>query len=268
MDVRVRAGIGGWVYAPWRGVFYPKGMRQSEELAYASRRLRTIEINSTFQSFQTPEIFAGWADQTPDDFVFAVKAHRLCTNRKVLKDAGEAVERFLGQGLTSLGGKLGPIIWQFAHTKAFDPTDFGGFLDLLPDSVGGAPLRHAVEVRHASFEDERFVALCRSRGIAVCLLDHPSYPLLDEVTADFRYVRLIRGQDEIPTGYPPEQLDAWAARLRHLSATGTGCTDVFAYFINAGKLRAPEAAMALQRGADAQPLSADAGGLERTGARP
>jgi uncharacterized protein YecE (DUF72 family) len=254
MTGAIRVGIGGWSYPPWRGVFYPKGVRQADELAFASRALRVIEINSTFQSFQTPGVFAGWAERTPEDFIFTVKAHRLCTNRKVLADAGEAVERFLGQGLTELGGRLGPILWQLAHTKAFDPVDFGAFLDLLPDERAGRRLRHAVEVRHPSFADPAAARLCEARGVAICLLDHPTHPPIDEPTADFTYARLISGRDEIETGYPPEELDSWARRLR-LHATGDGARgarEVFAFFINAGKLRAPAAAMALAERIDRQ----------------
>jgi len=247
MTHRIRTGIGGWVFPPWRGVFYPPGLRQADELGFASRRLGAIEINSTSQSLQRPESFARWAAQTPEDFVFTVKAHRLCTNRRVLADAGEAVARFMGQGLTELGDRLGPIFWQLMHTKAFDPADFGAFLDLLPRELGGRPLRHAVEVRHASFVDPRFYDLCRTRNVAIVLLDHPDYPLIDEPTGDFAYARLVRGRDDIETGYPPEALDTWATRLRRIASGGEdrGSRDVYAFFINAGKVRAPAAAMAL-----------------------
>jgi uncharacterized protein YecE (DUF72 family) len=153
----------------------------------------------------------------------------------------------MGQGLTELGSRLGPIFWQLMHTKAFDAADFAGFLDLLPRELGGRPLRHAVEVRHPSFVDSRFVDLCRARGVAIVLLDHPDYPLIDEATADFAYARLIRGRDDVETGYPADALDAWAKRLRGM-ASGDGAEgqrDVFAFFINAGKVRAPAAAVAL-----------------------
>ncbi|HLZ84559.1 MAG TPA: DUF72 domain-containing protein [Caulobacteraceae bacterium] len=242
----VRTGIGGWVFPPWRGVFYPSGLRQADELAFASERLGAIEINATSKSLQKPATFARWAAQTPENFVFTVKGHQACTNRKVLAEAGDSVARFLGQGLTELGGRLGPIFWQFIY-KAFDPADFTAFLDLLPDELGGRPLRHAVEVRHASFADPRFIALCRERGVAIVLLDHASAPLIEEATAGFAYARLVRGRDEIETGYPPEALDAWAGRLHALSV-GDGTQsprEVFAFFINAGKVRAPAAAMAL-----------------------
>ena len=242
----VRTGIGGWVFAPWRGVFYPPGLRQADELAFASQRLGAIEINATSKSLQKPETFARWASHTPDDFVFTVKGHQACTNRKVLAEAGESVARFLGQGLTELGPRLGPIFWQFIF-KAFDPADFGAFLDLLPGELGGRRLRHAVEVRHASFADPRFFDLCRARGVAIVMLDHPGSPLIEEQTADFGYARLVRGSDDIETGYPSADLDAWAERLHRLSV-GEGTQrphEVFAFFINAGKVRAPAAAMAL-----------------------
>ncbi len=247
MTHRIRTGIGGWVFPPWRGVFYPAGLRQADELGFASRHLGAIEINSTSQSLQKPASFARWAEQVPEDFVFAVKAHRLCTSRKVLAEGGESVARFMGQGLTELGSRLGPIFWQLMHFKAFDPVDFAAFLELLPRELDGRPLRHAIEVRHASFADPRFYDLCRARGVAIVLLDHPDYPLIDEPTADFAYARLIRGQDDIETGYPSEDLDAWAQRLRPIASGDAGrpARDGFAFFINAGKVRAPAAAMAL-----------------------
>lgn len=250
----IRTGIGGWVFPPWRGLFYPPGLRQADELAFASRRLGVIEINATFQSFQTPMTFERWARAAPEDFRFAVKAHRLCVNRKVLAGSEAAVERFLGQGLVELGDRLGPILWQFMPSKAFDAEDFGAFLDLLPRERDGRPLRHTVEVRHASFVDPRFYDLCRTRGVAICLLDHPAHPLIDEDTADFTYARLIRGSDDIETGYPLDQLDAWAARLRRLAADAAGAPrEVFALFINAGKARAPAAAVALAERLGATP---------------
>lgn len=240
----IRVGIGGWTFPPWRGVFYPPGTRQKDELAFASARLRVIEINATFQSFQTPATFARWASETPEGFVFTVKASRLCTNRRVLAGAGEAVERFLGQGLEALGDRLGPILWQFMPSKSFDSTDFAAFLALLPDTLSGLPLRHCIEPRHPSFDDPRFLGLCRARGVAVCLVDSPKFPMIEAATADFTYARLMRGEDGIETGYPPEGLDAWARRLRAHADRGG---DVFAFFINAGKIRAPAAALALNQ---------------------
>jgi uncharacterized protein YecE (DUF72 family) len=245
-NMAMRTGTGGWTYAPWRGVFYPKGLRQADELHYASRRLGAIEINATYHAPQSPQSFARWAAQTPDTFQFTVKASRICTNRRVLAEAGEAVDRFLGHGLTELGDRLGPILWQFMPTKTFDPADFGAFLDRLPAVLGDRPLRHCVEVRHPSFEDPRFIDLCASRRVAICLVDSPKFPMIDAATADFAYVRLMRGEDAIETGYPPDRLDDWAERLRDLAGSGGATSrDVFAFFINQGKLRAPAAALAL-----------------------
>ncbi len=239
---QIRTGVGGWVHKPWRGTFYPPGLRQADELTHMSGRLSVVEVNSTFQSFQTPATFAGWAARTPENFVFCIKAHRICVNRRVLAGAGESIETFLGQGLTALGPRLGPILWQFMPTKAFDPADMAAFLDLLPPERDGVRLRHAVEVRHDSFANPAFADLCRSRKIAVCLADHPHHPLIEAPAPDFAYARLMRGRDDVATGYAPEVLDAWAARLTRLADEGR---DVFAFFIKNGKLRAPAAAEAL-----------------------
>ena len=242
----VGIGIGGWSFAPWRGVFYPKGLRQADELAFAGQALSALEINATYHSLHRPEDFARWAAQTPPDFVFTVKASRFCTNRKILAEAGESVGRFFAQGLTELGPRLGPILWQFMPTKRFDPADFAGFLDLLPRELAGRRLRHAVEPRHPSFADDAFADLCRKRGVAICLADHPTYPLIDEDTADFSYARLMRLDERLASGYPPDALDAWAARLKSRAETAG---DVFAFFIGAGgegKLRAPAAAQNLR----------------------
>jgi len=260
MAGQIRAGIGGWTFEPWRGVFYPPGTRQADELAFASRQVTAIEINGTYYSSQKPETFAKWATQTPDGFVFALKASRFCTNRRVLAEAGESVARFLGQGLVELGDRLGPILWQFMATKKFDAGDFAAFLDLLPPSLKGLPLRHCVEVRHASFADPAFVALCRERGVAICASDSPDWPLIADVTADFVYARLMKGSDDIETGYAGADLDAWANRLRAWAGGGApedlplvrsdspparADRNVLAFFISAGKVRAPAAARAL-----------------------
>jgi uncharacterized protein YecE (DUF72 family) len=245
MKPNIRIGVGGWTFAPWRSAFYPPELRQADELKYASRRLGALEINATYHSLQSAESFARWAAQAPDDFVFTVKGSRFCTNRRALAEAGESVQRFLGQGLTELGGRLGPILWQFMPTKKFDREDFGRFLDLLPASLDGCTLRHCMEVRNPSFADEAFVRLCRDHGAAICIADHPTYPLIDETTADFAYARLMRLEEEIPAGYPADALDAWAGRLGALEAAGR---PVFAFFIGSGgegKVRAPAAAEAL-----------------------
>ncbi len=258
MQGRIRAGIGGWTFEPWRGVFYPEGLKHAEELAYASRAVTAIEINSTYYSTQKPETFAKWAASTPEGFVFTVKASRFSTNRRVLAEAGESVGKFLSQGLTELGDRLGPILWQFMPTKTFDPDDFGAFLALLPDRQDGLALKHCVEVRNQTFAVPEFVALCRRRGVAICVSENENYPLIADVTADFVYARLLAGSDTIPTGYPPEALDRWAGRFKDYAAGGappdlptlgeatkTAPRDVFAFFIHEGKVRAPAAAQAL-----------------------
>ncbi|MDD3837237.1 MAG: DUF72 domain-containing protein [Phenylobacterium sp.] len=259
MAGKIRAGIGGWTFEPWRGVFYPDGLRQKDELAYASRHVTVIEVNATYYSMQKPESWAKWAAEVPEDFTFAVKGSRYCTNRRVLAEAGPGIERFLSQGFTQLGPRLGPILWQFMATKKFDPEDFAGFLDLLPPEWEGVRLRHVVEVRHDSFMTPEFVALCRERGVAICLADHATYPMIADVTADFVYARLQTGSDDIATGYPPEALDLWARRLSTYAEGGRPedlptiepapppktDREVFAFFIHEGKVRAPAAAMAL-----------------------
>jgi uncharacterized protein YecE (DUF72 family) len=256
----IRIGVGGWIFEPWRGVFYPDGLPQKDELAYMSRRLTAIEINSTYYGSQKPETFRKWADQAPDGFVFTLKGSRFATNRRVLGEAGESVARFLGQGLVELGDKLGPILWQFAPTKKFDEDDFGAFLELLPKKAGGIALRHCVEVRNDSFSTPAFAALLRRHETPVVFADHASYPALADVTGDFVYARLQTGSDEIETAYAPKDLDAWAGRLKTWAAGGRpddlsaadpkheprrAPRDVFAFVIHEGKVRAPAAAMAL-----------------------
>ncbi|WP_374573458.1 DUF72 domain-containing protein [Phenylobacterium sp.] len=256
----IRAGIGGWTFEPWRGVFYPKGLRQADELAYAAERLTAIEVNGTYYSSQKPESFAKWAASAPDGFVFSLKASRFCTNRRVLAEAGPSIEKFLSQGLTELGDKLGPILWQFMATKKFDPDDFAAFLKLLPAGHDGLSLRHVVEVRHQSFVDPAFVALCREHGVAICLAHHAEFPQIADVTSSFVYARLMCGADEVETCYPPAEIDGWAERLKTFAAGGAPADlayaapdapapeadrDVFAFFISSGKVRAPAGAMAL-----------------------
>jgi uncharacterized protein YecE (DUF72 family) len=252
-------GIGGWTFAPWRGVFYPHGLPHSQELGYASRHLTSIEINGTYYRTQSPATFRKWAAEVPDGFVFSVKASRFATNRRVLAEAGDSIKRFVESGVTELGDRLGPLLWQFAPTKKFDPADFGKFLECLPRRADGRDLRHVVEVRHASFCTPEFVALLRQFSIPVVFAEHASYPAIADVTGDFVYVRLQKGKDSIKTAYPPKDLDAWAERL-HLWAAGgqpddLPCIDakaplrkprdVFAYVIHEGKVRAPAGAMAL-----------------------
>ena len=261
---RIRCGIGGWTFAPWRGVFYPDGLSQKKELEYASRHLTAIEINGTYYSSFKPDSWAKWREATPEGFKFAVKASRFCVNRRKLADGKDSVGVFLNQGLTELGDRLGPILWQFMATKAFDYDDFAGFFDLLPPSLNGLALRHVVEVRNASFADARFVALCRERDITICHSENENYPLIPDVTADLVYLRLISASDDIPTGYAPADLDLWAERLKTYAEGGvpaefravdrTGLPerprDVYAFVIHEGKVRAPAAAMELIRRVD------------------
>ena len=255
----IRVGIGGWTFEPWRGVFFPDKLPHARELEYASRQVTAIEVNGTYYRTQSPASFAKWAAETPDDFVFTVKANRFCTNRKVLAEAGESVARFTGSGIGELGDKLGPILWQFMPTKRFDPGDFKAFLDLLPDAVGARPLRHALEVRHDSFRDEAFVEMARARGAAIVFADSARYPTLADVTAEFVYARLEDAREEVETGYAAADLDRFADMAKTWAKGGapagldcvakpkphTGGRDVFVFMINGAKVRAPAAAQAL-----------------------
>jgi uncharacterized protein YecE (DUF72 family) len=241
MAGKIHIGIGGWTFEPWRGVFYPEGLTHKRELEYASRRLTSIEINGTYYSSFKPASWAKWRDETPDGFVFAMKASRFCTNRRVLADAAESVGRFVGQGLVELRDRLGPINWQFMATKKFDPEDIEAFLKLLPREVGKLPLRHALEVRHASFRDQRFYDLCRKHNVAIVFAHDKSFPEIDEPTADFTYARLMGTQEKVKTGYKPAELDQWARRTRDWAKRG----DAFVYVISGAKVRNPAAAQAL-----------------------
>jgi uncharacterized protein YecE (DUF72 family) len=256
---KIYAGIGGWTYEPWRGVFYPKCLPHARELEYAAQHLTSIEVNGTFYRTQAPKTFRAWASEVPDGFVFALKGPRYAVNRRVLSEAGESIKRFLESGVTELGKKLGPLLWQFAPTKKFDEADFGAFLELLPRELDGRALRHVVEVRHDSFCAPDFVALLRRFRIPVVFSEHATYPAIADLTGDFVYARLQKGRDDIETGYPPAALDAWAKRLEawasgsepdDLPRVGAAAPkkqprDVFAYVIHEGKVRAPAATMAL-----------------------
>jgi len=239
---RIHVGVGGWTYPPWRGPFYPAGLARARELEYAGQHLTALEINGTFYGMQKPATFAKWRDAVPEGFVFTVKASRFCVNRKVLADAGESIAKFASQGLTELGDKLGPILWQFADTKIFDADDIAGFLALLPTAQDGVPLRHAIEPRHPSFDDPAFYALARRHGVAVVYAEAEKYPCLAEQTAEFTYARLQCSREELPTGYDDAALDRWAEQLQSWAKGGR---EVHAFFISGAKVRNPAAAQAL-----------------------
>ncbi|SPH24487.1 hypothetical protein DEA8626_03539 [Defluviimonas aquaemixtae] len=217
MAGRIGIGIGGWTFEPWRGSFYPEGLARKRELEYAASRLTSIEINGTYYGSQKPESFARWRDETPDGFVFAVKGPRFATNRRVLAEAGDSIERFFASGLLLLGDKLGPVNWQFMATKKFDPEDFAAFLNLLPKSVEGRAIRHAVEVRHESFRSPDFVALVRDYGVAIVLAGDSEFPQIADPTAPFAYLRIMGTTEAEPAGYSAAALDLWAARARALA---------------------------------------------------
>ena len=225
-----------------------------------SRHVTAIEINSTYYSTQKPATFAKWRAETPEGFKFALKGSRFVTNRRELASAGESIARYVEQGITELGDRLGPIFWQFANTKTFDAADFQAFLELLPATVEGLELRHAVEVRHHSFRTPEFIALLRRFKVPVVFADHATYPAIPDVTGDFVYARLQTGKDSIETCYPPEALDAWAGRLKAWAEGGApddlelvdpdhtaarSPRDVFAFVIHEGKVRAPCGAEAI-----------------------
>ncbi|MFL6549396.1 MAG: DUF72 domain-containing protein [Povalibacter sp.] len=256
---QIRVGIGGWNYEPWRETFYPPTVTKKEELEYASRKVTGIEINSTFYRLQKPEVFAKWRDSTPDDFMFSVKAPRFVAQRRVLAEAGPHIERFLNSGVTELKRKLGPILWQLDPKHAFDSEDMERFLALLPAQAHGLALRHALEVRHESFATKEFIALARAHNVTVVLEDDEEYPGFADATGDFIYARLRRSISTEPTGYSSAALKQWAKRVVSWS-TGDEPTDlprvekiakaakprdVFIYFINGAKERAPAAAMKL-----------------------
>ncbi|WP_338501193.1 DUF72 domain-containing protein [Sphingomonas kaistensis] len=238
----VRVGIGGWTYEPWRGVFYPEGLAHRRELDYAARQLTAIEINATAYGRQKPASWRKWRDAVPDGFQFSLKASRYSTVRKVLADSGGSIATFLQQGFTELGDKLGPINWQFADTKMFEPDDFARWLDLIPDAQDGLPLRHALEVRHPNFVDPVFLDLARSRNMAVVFADHEAFVRIKEQTADFTYARLQRSVEKIETGYDVPALDGWARQVRDWAKGGR---DVFVFFTSGAKVRNPAAAQAL-----------------------
>jgi uncharacterized protein YecE (DUF72 family) len=239
---RVRIGIGGWTYLPWRGVFYPDKLPQAKELEYAVNAMTAIEINATFYGRQKPKSWENWEKAAPDGFQFAIKGSRYCVSRSKLAESADSIANFVGQGFEALGPKLGPILWQFAPFKRFDADDIAAFIDLLPEKLNGIALRHAIEPRNESFDREQFFDLCRARNIAVVLDDSDKYPTIDADTADFAYARLQRMSEDLPTGYDDAALDGFAARAREWQKRG----DAYVFMINGAKVRAPAAALALQ----------------------
>ena len=258
---KIRVGIGGWQFAPWRNNFYPAKWPQKRELEYASRHVSSIEINSTFYRAQTPATYAKWARETPEGFVFALKAQKDATAERVLANAGRRISRFVSGGLAEFGARLGPISWQFAPDRRFERDDFAAFLDLLPRELDGVPLRHVLEVRHASFMCEEYLKLARARRLPTVFTDSPDHPSFADMTGDFVYARLMRSESATATGYAPTDLDTWAARARAWAGGGEPADlprvgapaaakmatprDVYIYFISAAKERNPAAAMAL-----------------------
>ncbi len=278
----VRTGISGWRYPPWRGVFYPPGLPQRRELEYASRRLRTIEINGSFYSLQRPESYARWAAETPADFLFAVKGPRFVTHMKKLAGVEAPLANFFASGVLALGAKLGPVLWQLPPTLGYDAERLARFFALLPRTTGAAaelaarhdermagrsltvavddrPLRHALEVRHGSFETPEFVELLRAHDVALVVADTAGkWPALHDVSSDFVYLRLHGDEELYVSGYDPPAQEMWAARIRTWAAGGTPADgrvlappappqprDVVVYFDNDVKVRAPFDAMGL-----------------------
>ena len=274
----IRIGISGWRYPPWRGGFYPPGLAQHSELEYASRAVPSIELNGSFYSLQRPESYAEWHDETPDDFVFSVKGNRFITHIKRLRDIEGPLANVLASGVFNLGAKLGPFLWQFPPNFQFDPEKMEHFLSLLPHDTeqalelalkheprmegrtalkidGKRKLRHAVEIRHESFADEAFIAMLRKYKVALVVADTAGkWPQIEDVTADFMYLRLHGDKELYASGYTEEALDRWAARIRawadggqpedaHLVSSKAPAQrksrDVFCYFDNDVKVRAP-----------------------------
>ncbi len=283
MPADYRIGISGWRYPPWRGTFFPGDLPQKDELHYASRQLRSIEINGTFYSLQRPSSFHTWHDQTPDDFVFSVKAPRFITHIRRLKDVGGPIANFFASGVLRLEEKLGPILWQLPPSLPYDSQRLATFFKLLPRDTaeaaklarkhdaflsnawtkpgGKRSLRHALEVRHASFQTPEFVELARQHDIAIVVADTAGkWPLIEDVTSDFIYVRLHGDEELYVSGYTADALRAWEKKLRiwhrganlpaahRLSSPAPSRAqgrDIFVYFDNDVKVRAPYDAMTL-----------------------
>lgn len=257
---KIFIGIGGWTFEPWRGVFYPETLSQKRELEYAASKLTSIEVNGTYYGSIKADSFAKWHDETPENFLFSLKAPRFATNRKVLAEAGGSIEKFFAGGVMHLKQKLGPINWQFMATKKFDPVDFEAFLKLLPKTVEGMPIRHAVEVRHESFQTPEFIALLREHGVAVITASDSKFPEIADATAPFIYARIMGTTEDQDLGYSSAALDLWANRAEIWASGGTpdglktvapnndaNPRDVFLYVISGHKEKNPAAAMELIR---------------------
>jgi len=254
----IRIGIGGWTFEPWRGAFYPEKLSQKRELEYAAAKMTSIEVNGTYYGSIKGDSFSRWHDETPEDFVFALKAPRFATNRKVLGEAGGSIEKFFTGGVMNLKDKLGPINWQFMATKKFDPVDFEAFLKLLPKEVEGRTIRHAVEVRHDSFNTPDFIEMLRHYQVAVITAGDSAFPEIADITAPFVYARIMGTTEDQPLGYAPAALDRWVERAGQwaagkvpddLKAVGpeqpNTARDVFLYVISGFKEKNPAAAMEL-----------------------
>jgi uncharacterized protein YecE (DUF72 family) len=252
----IRVGIGGWTYEPWRETFYPPDLPKKSELHYASRQVTAIEINGTFYRLQTPAVFEKWRDETPDEFVFTVKAPRYITHRRDLASSGESIAKFLDSGIDRLRQRLGAILWQLPPTKAFVAAELDGFLKLLPPELAQRSLQHALEVRHDSFKCIEYIELARRYGVATVFTHDEEYPGIADATGGFVYARLRQCDSSQPTGYSESALREWAERARtwasgeapsdlpRIDATTRKAPprDVFVFFINGAKERAPAAA--------------------------
>lgn len=244
-EAKIRIGIGGWTFPPWRGIFYPDKLAQSRELEYASRQFGAIEINATFYGRQSAKSWAAWANAVPEGFQFTIKGSRYVVTRPKLADAGEGLGVYFGQGMSALREKLGPFLWMLSARRQFERDDIGAFFNLLPQKLDGIPLRHVIEPRHESFRDEAFFALCRDHGVAVVFGDDDEFPCIDADTAGFAYARLQRMREDVSTGYDQKSLDGFADKARKWQNDGR---ESYIFMINGAKLKAPAAALELQRG--------------------
>lgn len=255
----IRVGIGGWTYAPWRGgMFYPVGLVQRRELEYASRQLNSIEINGTYYGTQKPATYAKWRDETSDDFLFSAKAPKRIMESRALAKTGPQIEDFIG-GISELGDKLGPLVWQFDKGQKIDAEGFQAFVELLPTHHAQRKLQHVLDVRDSDFITADFLALARKHGMATVFTDSTEYPSFADLTTDFVYARLMRSQAGMTTGYAQAELDAWCKRaglwaqggdpdeLPHIGPPASTALprQVFIYFISGAKERNPAAAIAL-----------------------